>query len=274
MCIKASLYEKFGGKISHFWWRRQNHLGQTGWWEPWCGIYRMVCESDAEERLFQLLKTEYFFFQNSNIVLAMNLRFGQDPVWIAFLCSSWYQGGLKPGCWITWRLAHTCPVDGAGCSLGMLVSLHEAPQVISVSGMVSLPHTWHVVGFLPKKHLLRNKPSTSWALLITSLLMSYGIYSTISLCLRQSRGPSRLKRKGPRFHLPAGVLQSRKKRLWDGSSTWSESGCQGGNAEFPHHYPENGILMSLYKLLTKLSWPCPNNGKGGESHKIENIMGP
>ena len=35
----------------------------------------------------------------------------------------------------------------------------------------------------------------------------------------QSRGPSRLKRKGPRFHLPAGVLQSRKKRLWDGSST-------------------------------------------------------
>ena len=125
----------------------------------------------------------------------------------------------------------------------------------------------------PKEASAKNKPGTSWALLITSLLMSYGIYSTISLCLRQSRGPSRLKRKGPRFHLPAGVLQSRKKRLWDGSSTWSESGCQGGNAEFPHHYPENGILMSLYNLLTKLSWPCPNNGKSVESHITENIIG-
>lgn len=151
----------------------------------------------------------------------MNLHFGQDPVWLAFLCSSWYQGGLKPGCWITGCLAHTCPVDGAGCSLGMLVSLHEVPQVISVSGIVSLPHSWHVVGFLPKKHLLRNKPGTSWALLITSLLMSYDIYSTISLCLRQSRAPSRLKRKGARFHLPAGVLHKEEEPVgWEFHVKW------------------------------------------------------
>lgn len=59
---------------------------------------------------------------------------------------------------------------------------------------------------------------------------------------------------------------------WEFHVKWS--GCQGGNTEFPHHYPENDILMSLYNLLTKLSWSCPNNGKGGESHIIENIMGP
>ena len=101
LCIEASLYEKFGDKISHFWWRRQNPQGQIGWWEPWCDICRMVCESDAEERLFQLLKKWVLFFLNSNIVLPMNLHFGQDTVWIALLCSSWYQGGLKSWCWIT-----------------------------------------------------------------------------------------------------------------------------------------------------------------------------
>ena len=69
-------------------------------------------------------------------------------------------------------------------------------------------------------------------------------------------------------------MQSRKKSLRYGSSTSSENRCQGGKAEFLHHYPKKGILMSPYNLLTKLSWSCPNNGKGGESHIIENIMGP
>lgn len=137
----------------------ENHaVGYTGW-----------CESDAEERLFQLLKTEFLFvFFNKQ-----QHRFTHEPVF----CSGYSVDStplllLVSGRFEAWMLNYLMACSHLPSGWCWLFTGHAA---FSPRGTLShllflglqKPHTRHVVGFLPNKHLLRNKPGTSWALLIT-----------------------------------------------------------------------------------------------------------